>query len=124
MIQRKYLPLQRKDRTTTLDDAIIMVKHIILWKLREDLSAEEKISVKAGIKAGLEGLQGVVPGLLSIQVQTDGVLPTSNADVMLDCTLESADALKGYAQHPAHVEVANTKVRPYTTVRTCLDFEV
>lgn len=124
MIQRKYLPLQRKDRTTTLDDAIIMVKHIILWKLREDLSAEEKISVKAGIKAGLEGLQGVVPGLLSIQVQTDGVLPTSNADVMLDCTLESADALKGYAQHPAHVEVANTKVRPYTAVRTCLDFEV
>ncbi len=101
-----------------------MVKHIILWKLREDLSAEEKISVKAGIKAGLEGLQGVVPGLLSIQVQTDGVLATSNADVMLDCTLESADALKGYAQHPAHVEVANTKVRPYTSVRTCLDFEV
>ena len=124
MIQRKYLPLQRKDRTTTLNDAIIMVKHIILWKLREDLSAEEKISVKAGIKAGLEGLQGVVPGLLSIQVHTDGVLPTSNADVMLDCTLESADALKGYAQHPAHVEVANTKVRPYTAVRTCLDFEV
>ena len=124
MIQRKYLPLPRKDRTTTLNDALIMVKHIILWKLREDLSAEEKISVKAGIKAGLEGLQGVVPGLLSIQVQTDGVLPTSNADVMLDCTLESADALKGYAQHPAHVEVANTKVRPYTAVRTCLDFEV
>ena len=116
--------MQRKDSTTTLNDAIIMVKHIILWKLREDLSAEEKISVKAGIKAGLEGLQGVVPGLLSIQVQTDGVLPTSNADVMLDCTLESADALKGYAQHPAHVEVANTKVRPYTAVRTCLDFEV
>ena len=116
--------MQRKDRTTTLNDAIIMVKHIILWKLREDLSAEEKISVKAGIKAGLEGLQGVVPGLLSIQVQTNGVLPTSNADVMLDCTLESADALKGYAQHPAHVEVANTKVRPYTAVRTCLDFEV
>ncbi|MGN1257105.1 MAG: Dabb family protein [Bacteroidaceae bacterium] len=101
-----------------------MVKHIILWKLREDLSAEEKASVKTGIKAGLEGLKGVVPGLLSIQVQIDGVLPSSNADVMLDCTLESAEALKGYAQHPAHVEVANTKVRPYTTVRTCLDFEV
>lgn len=101
-----------------------MVKHIILWKLREDMSAEEKASVKAGIKAGLEGLHGVVPGLLSIQVQIDGVLSSSNADVMLDCTLESAEALRGYAQHPAHVEVANTKVRPYTAVRTCLDFEI
>ena len=94
-----------------------MVKHIILWKLREELSAEEKETVKAGIKAGLEGLQGVV-------VQIDGVLPSSTADVMLDCTLESPEALQGYAKHPAHQEVANTKVRPYTAVRTCLDFEI
>lgn len=100
-----------------------MVKHIILWKLHEELSAEEKEKVKAGIKAGLEGLQGVVPGLLSVHVQTEGVLDSSTADVMLDCTLESAEALEIYAQHPAHVEVANTKVRPYTSLRTCLDFE-
>ena len=78
-----------------------MVKHIILWKLREELSAEEKETVKAGIKAGLEGLQGVVPGLQSVHVQTDGVLPSSTADVMLDCTLESPEALQGYAKHPA-----------------------
>ena len=101
-----------------------MVKHIILWKLREELSAEEKETVKAGIKAGLEGLQGVVPGLQSVHVQTDGVLPSSTADVMLDGTLGSPEALQGYAQHPAHREVANTKVRPYTAVRTGLDFEI
>ena len=101
-----------------------MVKHIILWKLREELSAEEKETVKAGIKAGLEGLQGIVPGLQSVHVQTDGVLPSSTADVMLDCTLESPEALQGYAKHPAHQEVANTKVRPYAAVRTCLDFEI
>ena len=45
-----------------------MVKHIILWKLREDLSEEEKVSVRAGIKAGLEGLKGQVPGLVDIHV--------------------------------------------------------
>ena len=101
-----------------------MVKHIILWTLKEELSGTEKESVKKGIKESLEALQGVVPGLLDIKVIIDGRLDSSNADVMLDCTLESADALKGYAQHPAHVEVANTKVRPYTAVRTCLDFEV
>ena len=42
---------------------------------------------------------------------------------MLDSTLESEAALKGYAQHPEHVAVANTKVRPYTVQRSCLDFE-
>ena len=76
------------------------------------------------IKQGLEGLKGQVPGLLDIHVQISGVLSSSNADIMLDSTLESAEALKGYAVHPAHVAVANGVVRPYTEVRTCLDFEV
>ena len=99
-----------------------MVKHIILWKLCDDLSAAEKESVKKGIKAGLEGLVGQVPGLLEVHVQIDGLLESSNCDVMLDSTLESPEALKGYAVHPAHVAVANGKVRPYTSVRTCIDY--
>ena len=40
-----------------------MVKHIILWTLNPELTAEEKAEVKKGIKEGLEGLQGKVPGL-------------------------------------------------------------
>ena len=101
-----------------------MVKHIILWKLRSELSETEKRTAAQAIKQGLEGLQGQVPGLLDIHVQIDGRLETSNADIMLDCTLESFDALKGYAVHPAHVAVANEKVRPYTEVRTCLDYQL
>ena len=101
-----------------------MVKHIILWKLRDDLSSAEKETVKQGIKAGLEGLKGQVPGLIDIHVYVDGRLDSSNADVMLDSTLESPEALRGYAVHPAHVAVADSKVRPYTSVRTCLDFEI
>lgn len=100
-----------------------MVRHIILWKLNEELSAEEKKSVKEGIKAGLEGLVGKVPGLIEVTVNIDGRLDSSNCDVMLDSVLESPEALKGYAQHPEHVAVANGKVRPYTVQRTCLDFE-
>ena len=59
---------------------------------------------------------------MDVKVYVDGRLASSNADVMLDCTLESEDALKAYAVHPAHVAVANTKVRPFTAVRSCLDF--
>ena len=101
-----------------------MVKHIILWKLRSELSAEAKQVKAQAIKKGLEGLRGQVPGLLDIHVQIDGVLESSNADIMLDSTLESPEALKGYAVHPAHVAVANGVVRPNTEVRTCLDFEI
>ena len=100
-----------------------MVKHIILWQLKDELSDAEKETVKAGIKEGLEGLIGKVPGLLEVHVHTNG-LPTSNADVMLDTTLESFEALKGYAVHPEQVAVATTKVRPCFKTRTCMDFEV
>ena len=100
-----------------------MVKHIILWTLKDSLSAEEKETVKAGIKAGLEGLAGQIPGLLEIRVQT-GRLPSSNADLMLDSTFVDAAALAGYSTHPLHVAGADGMVRPYTAQRVCLDFEV
>lgn len=100
-----------------------MVKHIILWQLKDELALEEKEAVKQGIKAGLEGLQGVIEGLEEIKVYANG-LPSSNADVMLDSTFVSEEALKGYAVHPEHVKVADEKVRPYTKTRACLDFEV
>ena len=99
-----------------------MVKHIILWTLKDELSDEEKSTVKREIKAGLEGLADQIPGLLEIHVNIEG-LPSSNADLMLDSTFADEDALKGYAQHPAHVAVADGKVRPYTKLRSCLDFE-
>lgn len=100
-----------------------MVKHIILWQLKDELSEEEKQTVKAGIKEGLEGLAGKVPGLTEVHVQTQG-LTSSNADVMLDATLADEEALKGYAVHPEHVKVADSKVRPYTKTRVCMDFEI
>ena len=100
-----------------------MVRHVILWKLKEMPAAEQE-SVKADIKAGLEGLAGQIPGLTEIHVYTKALPSSANADLMLDTTFVDETALKGYAVHPAHVAVADGKVRPYTAVRTCLDFEV
>ena len=98
-----------------------MVKHIILWQLNDDLSDIQKAGVKNGIKRGLEGLAGKIPGLLEIKVFTEP-LETSNADVMLLSVFEDFASLKGYAVHPLHVDVANTKVRPYTKSRVCMDY--
>ena len=100
-----------------------MVKHVILWQLKDELSDAERQSVKDGIKEGLEGLMGQIEGLVEIKVNTNG-LSSSNAEVMLDSTFADEAALKAYAVHPAHVAVADGKVRPYTKTRMCLDYEV
>ena len=99
-----------------------MVKHVILWQLKDELSEAEKTAVKADIKAGLEGLAGQIPGLVEIKVQTEG-LASSNADLMLDSSFEDEASLKGYAVHPAHVAVADGVVRPNTKLRVCLDYK-
>ena len=88
------------------------------------MSDSEKEYVKKGIKDGLESLKGKIPGLIDIKVNTEGRLASSTADLMLDSTFENAEALKGYSKHPEHVAVADSKVRPYTASRSCLDFEV
>ncbi len=97
-----------------------MVKHIILWKLKEE---HNTLEVKSAMKENLEALVGKVPGLIEMNIQIEK-LESSNADVMLYSVLENEDALKNYAIHPDHVYAANTFVRPFTESRLCLDFEV
>ncbi len=97
-----------------------MVRHVIVWTLKDDV--EDKDKVKADIKAGLEGLQGRIEGLISISVEISP-LSTSNADLMLDSTFTSFETLKAYSVHPEHVKVADTKVRPFVKIRSCMDYE-
>ena len=100
-----------------------MVKHIIIWQMKDELSSSEKESIKQEIKTGLEALVGVIEGLTELKVITE-VMDTSNADLMLDCTLESRKALADYAVHPAHVEVKDSIIMPNVKSRVCIDYEV
>lgn len=99
-----------------------MIKHVILWELKEDCRSDRD-AISKNIKRELEGLAGKIPGLLDIKVHCSP-LSTSTADLMLDSSFESAEALAVYAKHPAHVAVADEFVRPYTAHRSCLDFEL
>ena len=100
-----------------------MVKHVILLKLKDEYKGAAGDEIRKGIKDGLEGLKGQIPGLVDIRVNIKP-LESSNCDLMLDSVFEDEASLKGYSVHPAHVEVADTKVRPYTASRVCMDYEV
>ena len=100
-----------------------MVKHIILWTFKDELSAEEKAQAKKEIKEGLESLKGKIPGTIDIRVYING-LASSSADFMLDSSFENEAALKAYAAHPDHVAVAKNLIVPRVKLRDCLDFEI
>ena len=98
-----------------------MVKHVILWKLKDELAGDEKRAIMEKIKYEIENLEGKIPGLTKMNIIIDK-LDSSSADLMLDSTFESEDALKNYSTHPDHVAAANNFVRPYIKDRLCLDF--
>lgn len=99
-----------------------MVKHVILWKLKDELTVSSKDEAIKKIKHDLEALVGNIPGLISLKIiRAD--LASSNADIMLDSTLESEEALRGYQVHPMHVAAA-AFVRANTELRLCADYTV
>ena len=96
-----------------------MIKHIILWNFQDGKGSEED---KLKIKNGLEGLKGKIPGIIEIEVITNPVAG-SNADIMLNSTFESIEALNNYQVHEEHVKIAKI-VRSITCNRMCMDYEI
>jgi len=98
-----------------------MVKHMIIWKFKDEVTDKEARAL--AIKTALEGLVGKIEGLLEMHIQTQS-LPSSSGDLMMDSSFESAGALASYAKHPLHVEIADGLVRPFMAQRLSLDYEV
>ena len=79
-----------------------MVRHIVMWKLKDQTEDGSKAENAAAIKAGLEGLVGKIDGLLKAEVMV-GV--PGGMDLCLDSELSSREALGGYTVHPLHKAV-------------------
>lgn len=99
-----------------------MIRHVILWQLKDELTDEEKENLKQKIKESLEGLQGKIDGLLYVKVVIDG-LSSSNADVYLDSAVTDEKALDVYQNYPEHVDIKKNLIGPNAKTRVCMDFK-
>lgn len=79
-----------------------MVKHIVMWRLREEAHGNSPEVNARLIKEKLEALSGKIPGLLSIEVGLDFSRTDSSADVVLLSEFTDKVALEDYQQHPEH----------------------
>lgn len=98
-----------------------MVKHMIIWKFKDELKGKETRALE--IKTALEGLVGKIDGLLEMHILTEHY-DCSAGDLMMDSTFENKEALDLYQSHPLHKEIANGLVRPSMQERLSFDFEV
>ena len=98
-----------------------MVRHIVFWKLKDEAAGGTKSENAARIKAGLEALVGVVPGLIAAEVGEN--VNGGEYDACLVSTFESPETLKAYDSHPAHLKV-RAFVKEVRLSRTSVDFLV
>lgn len=98
-----------------------MVRHIVLWNWKPELSAEQRAEAGERIRRELEAVGRQASGVVSLQVVTDP-LPSGNKDIGLISAFESAAALDAYQVHPAHVQ-AGAFIRTVTCDRVCLDYQ-
>lgn len=97
-----------------------MVKHIVMWKLKDTFSEDEKQEIAHTFKQRLEALDDLIKGVIKIKVEVAPLL-SSNVDIMLDSEFDCVDTLNAYQVHPAHQEVASY-LKDKVVSRNCMDY--
>ncbi len=101
-----------------------MIKHIVVWNIKETASADEKFAIANEIQAKLVGLKGKVPQIVDIEVgiNIDSEFP-ANDDIVLVSTFNSVDDLNAYQVHPEHKAVVGY-VKENVCSRVAVDYEI
>lgn len=100
-----------------------MIRHIVMFKLKEFENAEAKQAKLNEIKERLEALIDKIEVLKSIHVDFN-CNPAETWDLILTTELASLDDVNAYANHPEHVAVAKGIIGPVKADRACVDYEV
>ena len=93
-----------------------MVKHIVMYTLREGVDHKEAVAL---IASCLEPLVGKIPGLTHMEVRQ----AYQGMDYALYSEFESKEALASYAVHPLHLE-AKSRFHHLLATRVSADYEV
>ena len=100
-----------------------MVRHIVMWKLKESAEGNDKARNAQIIKEKLEALKGKISQIEEIEVGINSdAAPAGNYDVVLVMSCRDFAALKEYAEHPDHIE-AGGFVKKVVEARAAADYE-
>lgn len=99
-----------------------MIRHIVMWRVRGD-SPEQRQRARRLVKECFEGLRGLIPGMINLEVGLDSSAVDYACDVILVTEFDSQAALDAYAQHPEHLRVRE-RLGTIRTERFQVDYHV
>ena len=100
-----------------------MIKHIVIWQLKEEALGNTKAQNMALVKEKLMACANVVPGIVDFEVGVGGQGLECTYDVILYSTFENKAALDAYQVHPEH-EAIKSFIGEVRSARQCMDYEV
>lgn len=100
-----------------------MIKHIVMWKLKDEADGASKAENIEKMCRLLEGCSAIVPGIGRFEVGAAESGYASTYDVVLQSEFDDAEALNGYQQHPQHQALV-AFIRTVTDARQCVDYIV
>lgn len=84
-----------------------MLKHIVMWKLKDNAEGKTKEENAKRIKNMIERLQGIIPELLKAEIGFNVSKSDRAFDIVLYSEFENEDTLDVYRKHPEHQKVVD-----------------
>ena len=100
-----------------------MIKHIVMWQLKDHAQGNDKATNAQLMKSKLEALRGQIDGVRAIEVGIDFSVTEASMDVALYSELTDRAALAAYQVHPAHQAVV-AFIKEVVSARQLVDYEI
>lgn len=100
-----------------------MVRHIVIWRLKEQAQGNTRDVNARLVKEKLEAMNGKIEGMLKLEVGLDFSKTGESGDVVLYSEFETREHLQGYQSHPLH-KAAVAFIREVRTERLVVDSEM
>jgi Stress responsive A/B Barrel Domain len=100
-----------------------LIKHIVMWKLKEHAEGADKAANAHKMKALLDACADLVPGTARFEVVLAQPGLEATYDIVLYSEFTSKAALDAYQEHPQHVAV-KPFIGAVREARQCMDYEI
>jgi antibiotic biosynthesis monooxygenase (ABM) superfamily enzyme len=99
-----------------------MIKHIVMWKLKDQAEGSDRAANALEMKRRLDACAGIVPGMLKFEVALAQPGLEATYDVVLYSEFADKEALAAYAAHPTHQAVVPF-IGAVREARQCMDYQ-